>query len=86
MLPDISVEDAKNVAERLVESGSQAYIIKGQEIACAASVGIALMPDHGDELWELVSVADRAMYNVKEISQEEAANDRAAYVAAAIAS
>jgi diguanylate cyclase (GGDEF)-like protein/PAS domain S-box-containing protein len=86
VLPDIDVEDAKKVAERLVETGCQAYIIKGQEIECAASVGIALMPNHGDDLWELVSVADRAMYNVKAISEEEAANDRAAYVAAAIAS
>jgi diguanylate cyclase (GGDEF)-like protein/PAS domain S-box-containing protein len=86
VLPDIGVEDAKNVAERLVETGCQAYIIQGQEIECAASVGIALMPDHGDDLWQLVGVADRAMYKVKEISKEEAANDRAAYVARAIAS
>ena len=46
----------------------------------------ALMPNHGDELWQLVSVADRAMYNTKQISPGEAANDRAAYVEAAIAS
>jgi diguanylate cyclase (GGDEF)-like protein/PAS domain S-box-containing protein len=86
VLPDIAVEDAKSVAERLVETACQAYIIQGQEIECAASVGIALMPDHGDELWQLVSVADRAMYAVKDISEEEAANDRAAYVEKAIAS
>ena len=86
VLADVAVEDAKEVAERLVETSCQAYIIQAQEIECAASVGIALMPNHGDDLWQLVSVADRAMYNVKEISTEEAANDRAAYVAAAIAS
>jgi len=86
VLPGVSVEDAKNLAERLVESACQAYIIQGQEIECAASVGIALMPNHGEELWHLVSVADRAMYNTKHISEAEAANDRAAYVAAAIAS
>ena len=86
VLPGIGVEDAKNVAERLVETACQAYIIQGQEIECAASVGIALIPEHGDDLWQLVSVADRAMYNAKDISEEEAANDRAAYVARAIAS
>ncbi|MEX2124073.1 MAG: diguanylate cyclase [Woeseia sp.] len=86
VLPGVSVEDAKHVAERLVETASEAYIIQGQEIECAASVGIALMPTHGDELWRLVSVADQAMYNAKSISQEDAANDRAAYVEAAIAS
>ena len=86
VLPGVSVEDAKHVAQRLVETASEAYIIQGQEIVCAASVGIALMPTHGDELWQLVSVADQAMYNAKSISQEEAANDRAAYVEAAVAS
>ena len=86
VLPGVSVEDAKHVAERLVETACQAYLIQGQEIECAASVGIALMPNHGDELWQLVSVADRAMYNTKQISPAEAANDRAAYVEAAIAS
>lgn len=86
VLPGVSVEDAKHVAQRLVETASEAYIIQGQEIECAASVGIALMPTHGNELWQLVSVADQAMYNAKSISQEDAANDRAAYVEAAIAS
>ena len=86
VLPGISVEDAKHVARRLVETAFEAYIIQGQEIECSASVGIALMPEHGQDLWHLVSVADQAMYNSKHISKEEAANDKAAYVEAAIAS
>jgi diguanylate cyclase (GGDEF)-like protein/PAS domain S-box-containing protein len=86
VLPGVSVDDAKHVAERLVETASEAYIIQGEEIECAASVGIALMPNHGDELWHLVSVADQAMYNAKQFAQDVAANDRAAYVEAAIAS
>ena len=49
------------------------------------SIGISLMPNHGAELWHLVSVADQAMYNAKRISEEDAANDRAAYIAAAVA-
>jgi diguanylate cyclase (GGDEF)-like protein/PAS domain S-box-containing protein len=86
VLPGVSVDDAKHVARRLVETAFEAYIIQGQEIECTASVGIALMPDHGTELWHLVSVADQAMYNSKQISKEDAANDKAAYVEAAIAS
>lgn len=86
VLPGISIEDAKHVARRLVETAFEAYIIQGQEIECAASVGIALMPQHGEDLWHLVSIADQAMYNSKQISQEDAANDKAAYVEAAIAS
>lgn len=86
VLPGISVDDAKHVAGRLIETAFEAYIIQGQEIECAASVGIALMPDHGEDLWHLVSVADQAMYNSKQISKEDASNDKAAYVEAAIAS
>lgn len=86
VLPGVTVEDAKHVARRLVETAFEAYIIQGQEIECTASVGIALMPDHGTDLWHLVSVADQAMYNSKQISKEDAANDKAAYVEASIAS
>ena len=86
VLPGVSIEDAKHIAERLVGSASEAYIIQGQEIKCTASVGIALMPQHGEELWHLISVADQAMYKAKSIPADQAANDRAAYVEAAIAS
>jgi diguanylate cyclase (GGDEF)-like protein/PAS domain S-box-containing protein len=87
VLPGVSVADAKHVAERLVQTASEAYIIQGQEIKCTASVGIALTPKHGEELWHLVSIADQAMYSAKSLCQDgEAANDRAAYVDAATAS
>jgi len=86
VLPGVSVDDAKHIAERLVQTASDAYIIQGQEIQCTASVGIALLPKHGEELWHLVSIADGAMYQAKSIPEEEAANDRAAYVDAATAS
>jgi len=86
VLPGVSIEDAKHVARRLIDTAFEAYIIQGQEIECAASVGIALMPEHGEDLWHLVSVADQAMYKSKQISKEDAANDRAAFVEASIAS
>jgi diguanylate cyclase (GGDEF)-like protein/PAS domain S-box-containing protein len=65
VLPDVSVEDARHVAQRLVETAGEPYIIQGQEIECSASVGIALLPQDGRELWELIGVADRAMYDSK---------------------
>ncbi len=86
VLPGITVDDAKHVAERLVQTASEAYIIQGQEIKCTASVGIALMPQHGKEFWHLISVADQAMYNAKSIGVDEAVSDCAAYIEAAIAS
>jgi len=86
VLPGVGVDDVRHIAERLVQTASEAYIIQGQEIKCTASVGIALLPKHGEELWHLLSVADQAMYAAKSISEEDAANDRAAYVDAATAS
>jgi len=82
VLPGVTPEDARHVAGRLAASASEAYIIQGREIRCAASVGIALKPAHGLELWELVRVADEAMYTAKSKNQGEAANDLAAWVEA----
>jgi diguanylate cyclase (GGDEF)-like protein/PAS domain S-box-containing protein len=75
VLPGISVDDARHVADRLVQTASEAYIIQGQEIKCTASVGIALMPEHGEDLWHLISVADQAMYDAKTQAADSAAND-----------
>jgi diguanylate cyclase (GGDEF)-like protein len=86
VLPGVNLDDVKHIAERLVQTASEAYIIQGQEIKCTASVGIALMPKHGGDLWQLLSVADQAMYDAKMLRSEDAANDRAAYVEAATAS
>jgi diguanylate cyclase (GGDEF)-like protein len=86
VLPGVPVDDVKHIAERRVQTASVAYIIQGQEIQCTASVGIALMPKHGEELWHLLSVADEAMYKAKRIPDDEASNDCAAYVDAATAS
>jgi diguanylate cyclase (GGDEF)-like protein/PAS domain S-box-containing protein len=86
VLPGVGVDVVKQIAERLVLTASEAYIIQGQEIKCTASVGIALMPKHGNELWHLLSIADQAMYGAKSISAEEAENDCAAYIEAATAS
>ena len=80
VLPGVTPEDVRHIAQRLVQTSSEAYIIQGQEIGCTASVGISLMPKHGEELWHLLGVADQAMYDAKEISDEEAANDAASYV------
>ena len=74
------------MAARLLKTAQEGYIIQGQEICCSASVGIALMPRHGEELWHLISVADQAMYNAKTLDQEQAANDPAGYIDAATAS
>ena len=86
VLPAVDVADVKHIAARLVQTAAEPYIIQGQEIRCSASVGIALIPQHGDELWDLLSIADHAMYDAKLLPEETAANDPLSYVDAATAS
>jgi diguanylate cyclase (GGDEF)-like protein/PAS domain S-box-containing protein len=86
ILPGVGVDDAKHVASRLIQTAQEAYIIQGLEIKCTASIGIALMPKHGEELWHLISVADEAMYNAKARGADDAANDYTAYIESATAS
>lgn len=76
VLPDIDLKDIHHVTERLVETNSDAYLIKGQEIRCSVSLGVARMPEHGEELWHLISVADQAMYTAKaDVANEDVADE-----------
>lgn len=86
VLPGVPIDDVRHIADRLEQTASEAYIIQGQEITCTASVGIALMPQQGEDLWHLLSIADGAMYKAKNIPEEEAANDRAVHIKDASAS
>jgi diguanylate cyclase (GGDEF)-like protein/PAS domain S-box-containing protein len=85
VLPSVSLDKAMNIADRFVETVSKNYIIQGTEIVCTASVGVALMPHHGEDLWHLISVADQAMYNAKSSSRARRGVE-AASVKVAIAS
>jgi diguanylate cyclase (GGDEF)-like protein len=53
------------LAERLLTSLRAPINCKGQEITVDASIGIAIAPDHGDSLEELLKRADLAMYAAK---------------------
>ena len=82
MLPDISEAHARAVARRLVDSASEPYLIQGERIHCTASVGIALKPRHGEDLIQLIRLADQAMYLAKSRRSGDAANDQAAFAEA----
>ncbi|MGY0570844.1 bifunctional diguanylate cyclase/phosphodiesterase [Bradyrhizobium sp. RDM12] len=53
------------LAERILTSLRMPVDCKGQEIATDASIGIAIAPDHGDNLDDLLKRADLAMYAAK---------------------
>lgn len=57
--------DAIALAERIVKTLSQPFVLNDATVHVGASVGIALYPDHGDTGAQLLICADRALYAVK---------------------
>ncbi len=56
---------AVRVAERIIDVVQIPYRLKDNDFYVSASVGIALYPEHGDSVEELLKKADTAMYDVK---------------------
>ncbi|MFE8034785.1 sensor domain-containing diguanylate cyclase [Thiohalocapsa marina] len=57
--------DAVNVAEKIRAAIAIPYAIEEQMLQPSASIGIALFPEHGQDVFTLVQRADKAMYRVK---------------------
>src|SRR5579864_6598937 len=65
LLPDTTWDGASKVAASLVRSLAEPIGIEGCEVAIAASIGIAVHPDHGADATTLLRRADLAMYAAK---------------------
>jgi diguanylate cyclase (GGDEF)-like protein len=57
--------DALAVADKLRDALAHPFEIESHTIAIAASIGVALYPDHGQDDIELLKQADEAMYAAK---------------------
>ncbi|HEY3431146.1 MAG TPA: EAL domain-containing protein [Rhodocyclaceae bacterium] len=53
------------VAERVLASLAEPFLVDSHELTLTASVGVALYPDDGDDLAALLRNADTAMYSAK---------------------
>jgi diguanylate cyclase (GGDEF)-like protein len=60
-----SVEDAINVAERIMQVLDQPFFIEGRELHSSASVGVAVAQPHYASAEEILRDADAAMYRAK---------------------
>jgi diguanylate cyclase (GGDEF)-like protein/PAS domain S-box-containing protein len=60
-----SVDDAADVASRLLDELAQPFVIDRQELFISGSIGIAFYPRDSRELNELFAFADTAMYSAK---------------------
>jgi two-component system CheB/CheR fusion protein len=67
LLPTISTpQDAGVVAQKLLETLRNPFIIQGKELLISASIGIAIYPDDATNMEELLKNSDIAMYHAKE--------------------
>ena len=66
LLPElVDREDAKTLAEKLIELGREPLNLDGKEVKSSFSIGIALYPDDGDDYDTLLKKADKALYEAK---------------------
>jgi len=65
LVPDVKPNVAEKLATRLTSSLEQPYLISNKELKCAASIGLALYPEHANTLTGLLRAADAAMYRAK---------------------
>jgi diguanylate cyclase (GGDEF)-like protein len=59
------VRQASRIGRGVLFALTEAFDIAGAEIEIGASIGIALRPDHGTTLHDLMRAADAAMYHAK---------------------
>lgn len=59
--------DMRVIADKIIGSLSEPFIVEGRELYVGASVGIALYPTHGDTAEVLLGDADAAMYAAKAV-------------------
>ena len=60
-----SREIVEAMVERVIARLSEPMIHRGQQLRVGVSIGIALYPDHGDEVSKVILAADLAMYESK---------------------
>jgi diguanylate cyclase (GGDEF)-like protein len=58
-------EPSEALAARLIEAVSAAYSIDGHPVVVGCSIGIALIPQHGERIDEVLRNADLALYKSK---------------------
>ncbi|GLK66870.1 EAL domain-containing protein [Hansschlegelia plantiphila] len=61
----MAVEDTAELAGRVREALAVPFLFEGKEVSTSASIGIALFPDNGFDVDDLLKNADLAMYRAK---------------------
>lgn len=65
LLPTCDTQCAMVVVRKILDALDQPILLEGQEVIATGSIGIAIYPEHGDEINTLLRHADIAMYEAK---------------------
>ncbi len=65
ILQDIAHSDVFRVAEKIIESLAESFMIAGKTLSITTSIGVATYPQDGDDVSTLIHSADSAMYEAK---------------------
>jgi len=68
VLPDHNQEQAVERAEKFIHSLKDIFTVEQNTIVVNASIGVAVYPEHGENIGNLLSHADFAMYEAKSSS------------------
>ena len=65
LVPNLPHGASGHIAEQVLEALTRPVVLDGMDIDLQASVGVALFPEHGQDVDSLVQKADVAMYQAK---------------------
>jgi len=65
-LQEADAPGAEACAQRVLQALAEPFVLDGMNFSVGCSIGVALYPDDGKTLDELIQYADTAMYRVKE--------------------
>lgn len=77
VLPATDAEQALQVAQKIIKSMKHHFEIREHKIFASVTIGIALTPEHGNDVDTLLRNADYAMYSAKALKQGCAVYDPA---------
>jgi diguanylate cyclase (GGDEF)-like protein/PAS domain S-box-containing protein len=68
LLPGTDIDGATVTAQKILEALDRPFVVEGFFLDIGASIGIALFPEHGEDVDMLMRRADVAMYSAKQSS------------------
>ncbi|MCI5146125.1 MAG: GGDEF domain-containing protein [Candidatus Electrothrix sp. AR3] len=71
-LPDTNRQEAYDIAEKMrIKIAESPLNYEGNIITITVSCGIACFPEHGEDLTEIMKMADKALYRSKDYGKNQ---------------